>query len=111
VREKGAGTLEQLLVTPVSPGELVLAKLIPMGIVKMVGLVIGLAISIFVLFPTMFLSGTLVPIENMHPALQYLSYLSPLRYYLDITLGVFLKGVGLEVLWPQAIALAKILNK
>lgn len=61
----------------------------------------ALLISFFILFPVMFLSGTTVPIESMHPVLQYLSYLSPVRYYMEIALGIFLKGIGLKYLWPQ----------
>jgi ABC-2 type transport system permease protein len=38
--------------------------------------------------------------------MQYLTYLIPLRYFLVIIRGIFLKGVGLDVLWPQALALA-----
>ena len=45
------------------------------------------------------------PIENMPGAIQPVTYLIPLRYYLVIVRGIFLKGVGLEVLWPQALAL------
>lgn len=65
----------------------------------------GLLISFFILFPMMFLSGTTVPIESMPMSLQYLSYLSPIRYYMEITLGIFLKGVGLSVLWPEFLIL------
>lgn len=68
----------------------------------------ALLLSFFGLFPVMFLSGTLVPIESMPKALQYLSLASPLRYYMDIILGVFLKGAGLAALWPQALALVVI---
>jgi len=49
----------------------------------------------------LFLSGTTVPIESMPSAMQYLSLLSPVRYYMEIVLGIFLKGVGLKVLWPK----------
>ncbi len=65
----------------------------------------ALLIAFFVLFPLMFLSGTLVPIESMPASLQYLSYLSPVRYYMEITLGIFLKGSGLTILWPKLISL------
>lgn len=63
-------------------------------------------LTFFILFPAMFLSGTILPVQNMPLALQWLSLLSPLRYYTTIILGIFLKGVGLEVLWPEALALA-----
>lgn len=61
--------------------------------------------SFFFLIPMVFLSGFIFPIENMPPAIQTLTYLVPLRYFLVILRGIFLKGVGLEVLWPQALAL------
>jgi ABC-2 type transport system permease protein len=68
----------------------------------------ALLLSFFGLFPIMFLSGTLVPIESMAPFLRTLSLASPLRHYMDVTLGVFLKGSGIAELWPQALALAGI---
>jgi len=61
----------------------------------------ALLISFFILFPLMFLSGTIVPVESMPAALQYVSYASPVRYYMEISLGIFLKGVGLNILWPK----------
>ncbi|WP_202708600.1 ABC transporter permease [Sporosalibacterium faouarense] len=155
VREKEVGTLEQLMVTPIKSYELIIAKILPMGIVKMFGLAVGVLISVFlfdvpvrgslilffllstllfftamgvgvliatvsknmqqslllsffVLFPIMFLSGTVVPISSMPVLLQWLSYLSPLRYYMNIVVGIFLKGVGLDVLWSQALSLGVI---
>jgi len=153
VREKEAGTFEQLMVTPVSGLELVIAKTVPMILLKFVGLSLGVGMSLwvfdvplrgslllfygisllmflssmgigvligtfaqnmqqtlliafFIFFPVAFLSGTMVPVSNMPLALQWLTYLSPLRYYVEATLGIFLKGVGLEILWPQVLALA-----
>lgn len=154
VREKESGTLEQLLVTPVSPGEMVVAKLLPpllvgllalfpsllvaaavgvplrgslplfllmSGVFLLSSLGIGilvaavsdtlqqaLLISMLALMPLMFLSGTIVPIESMPLWLQYLAELSPLRHYMDAVLGLFLKGVGLDVLWPRLVAMAAI---
>jgi len=66
----------------------------------------ALLLSFFLLFPLMFLSGTVVPVESMPLAMQYLSYASPVRYYMDIALGILLKGVGLQILWPQLLVLA-----
>ncbi|GIK37211.1 MAG: transport permease protein [Chloroflexota bacterium] len=153
VREKERGTLEQLLVTPIQPWELIMAKLVPLGLIKMVGLAIGIAIAVwgfgvpvrgslglyfalstlifmvgaglgvavgtvannmqqalllsfFLIFPMIFLSGMMVPVDNMPVVLQWLSLLNPLRYTLTITLGVFLKAVGMSVLWPQVVGLA-----
>jgi ABC-2 type transport system permease protein len=65
----------------------------------------ALLLSFFGLFPLMFLSGTVAPVESMPEALQRISLASPLRHYLDITLGVFLKGAGIAELWPQALVL------
>lgn len=147
VKEKEAGTIEQLLVSPLRPSELIVAKTLPTLVIGVLALgpamliaralgvpfrgdlitfvVLSLAflssaiatgvliaslvrtlqqallVSFFVLIPVMFLSGTITPIESMPPLIQALSRLSPLRYYMEALLGVFLKGVGLEVLWPQ----------
>lgn len=154
VREKEAGTMEQLLVTPVSPGEMIAAKIWPpllfcllalfpsmlvaslfgvplrgnvalfmlfsaafllssMGIGVLVAVIAdtlqqALLISFLVLFPVMFLSGTVVPLESMPLGLQYLAEASPLRHYMDAVLGLFLKGAGLDVLWPQLAAMMAI---
>jgi ABC-2 type transport system permease protein len=63
--------------------------------------------TVFVfLMPMIYLSGFIFPIENMPYAIQLVTYLIPLRYFLVIVRGIFLKGVGMEVLWPQAAALA-----
>jgi ABC-2 type transport system permease protein len=153
VRESELGTMEQLLVTPLTPGQLIVGKLIPYALVGLVEvftvlpvvlfwfrvplrgsfltlllltlpymlctLGLGLFIStlaqtqqqammlsafVFIL-PQMLLSGFAFPIQNMPAFFQALTYLVPLRYYLVILRGVFLKGVGLAVLWPQALAL------
>jgi len=61
--------------------------------------------AFFFLLPMMFLSGFIFPIENMPHVIQTLTYLIPLRYFIVILRGIFLKGVGLETLWPQALAL------
>jgi ABC-2 type transport system permease protein len=59
----------------------------------------------FFLTPMMYLSGFIFPIENMPAWIQPLTYLIPLRYFLIIVRGIFQKGIGLEILWPQALAL------
>ncbi len=59
----------------------------------------------FFLTPMMYLSGFVFPIENMPQWIQPVTYLIPLRYFLEILRGIFLKGIGLEILWPQALAL------
>ena len=65
--------------------------------------------SAFVLMvPMIYLSGLIFPIENMPVVFQYASVVIPVRYYAVILRGVFLKGSGLDVLWPQALALLAI---
>jgi ABC-2 type transport system permease protein len=59
----------------------------------------------FFFMPFMFLSGFAFPIENMPQAIQYITYLIPLRYFIVIIRGVFLKGIVIVELWPQAMAL------
>jgi len=155
VREREIGTLEQLIVTPIRPLELMAGKLIPFAMVGFVdvGIIITLArwwfgvtmagsvllllalttvflsaslglglfvstvsrtqqqamlTSVFIMQPQILLSGFMFPIENMPRAIQVLTYAIPLRYYLEIVRGIFLRGVGLDVLWPQALALVGI---
>ena len=52
------------------------------------------------------LSGFAFPIRNMPAPVQYLTYLNPVRYFIEIVRGIFLKGAGAEVLWPQMTCLA-----
>jgi drug efflux transport system permease protein len=61
--------------------------------------------AFFFLIPMVFLSGFVFPIENMPEIIQRLTYLVPLRYFLIILRSIFLKGVGLETFWPEALAL------
>jgi ABC-2 type transport system permease protein len=61
--------------------------------------------TFFFLTPMIYLSGFIFPIENMPSWIQPVTYLIPLRYFLVILRGLFLKGVGLETFWPQALAL------
>jgi len=153
VREKEIGTMEQLMVTPMRPFELILGKLLPfalagifeVAIVVVAALVIfriplrgsilllfgcsvlyllstlgvGLFIStisrtqqqammssFFFFLPALLLSGFAFPIRNMPDPVQYLTYLNPLRYFMQIVRGLFLKGVGVESLWQEIAALA-----
>lgn len=154
VREKEAGTIEQLRVTPIGTVELFAAKIAPTLVIGLlsvfpsllivwwfgvpfrgslvlflgltalflvsavsIGVLVAavsatlqqaLLLSFFGLFPMMFLSGTIVPVESMPPVLQAVSWASPVRHYLDVILGIFLKGVGIDVLWPHAVALVAI---
>lgn len=153
VKEKEIGTLEQLIVTPLRPSQLIIGKLLPFVIIGLVdvGLVVlistlvfsipvkggvgllfllslvfllttlglGLFVStvsrtqqqammssiFFLMLPMIFFSGFVFPIENMPYIIQIITYFLPLRYFFVIIRGLFLKGVGLEVLWPQALAL------
>jgi ABC-2 type transport system permease protein len=62
--------------------------------------------TFFFLVPMIYLSGFIFPIENMPEAIQWVTTIIPLRYYLVIVRGIFLKGVGFDLLWPQFAALA-----
>ncbi|MGB9521297.1 MAG: ABC transporter permease, partial [Anaerolineales bacterium] len=153
VRERERGTIEQLIVTPIRPMELVIGKITPYVILAIVNalevLVIGawwfkvpvrgdlvlilllsglfllssLGIGIFAsttantqqeamllvwmsLLPSIFLSGFFFPIEAMPKALQWISYIFPLRYYLVIIRALLLKGVGVSALRDQILALS-----
>jgi len=153
IKEKEVGTMEQLIVTPMKPAELILGKTIPYTIISIAQMVIVaifaifwfevpmmgnafllfLAICIFLLstlgiglfistisatqqqammttfffiVPFFMLSGFVFPIANMPEFVQWLTYLDPLRYMIIIIRGIFLKGVGLQELWPQFFGLA-----
>jgi ABC-2 type transport system permease protein len=153
VREREHGTMEQLIVTPVTSAELVVGKMVPyivlailnVIVVMLVGVfwfgmeivgslwVLGLNTFIFLLsslglgllistmsenqvqanqlsllfvMPSFLLSGYMFPRENMPMVLQWVGYLIPLTYFLDVLRGVILKGMGLEVLWRQAVTMA-----
>jgi len=62
--------------------------------------------TFFFMMPAFILSGFAFPIENMPEWLQYVTYINPLRYFIIIIRGVFLKGIGLDILWPEILALA-----
>jgi ABC-2 type transport system permease protein len=64
--------------------------------------------AFFIIFPAMLLSGFAFPIENMPEPVQWLTLLNPLRYYMVVIRGIFLKGVGLAALWQQFAGLAII---
>lgn len=64
--------------------------------------------TFFFFYPAMLLSGFIYPIANMPPVVQWLTFVNPLRYFLVIIRGVFLKGVGFDILWPQLAALVVI---
>jgi ABC-2 type transport system permease protein len=153
VREKEIGTMEQLMVTPIRPVELMVGKMLPFALVGLIDMVIVTAGALFIfhvpfrgnwmmlvssvilflltslgaglfistisqtqqqaimssfLFatPTFMLSGFAFPIHNMPVLVQYITYLNPLRYFLEIVRGIFLKGTGVTALWPQLVMLA-----
>jgi len=60
----------------------------------------------FFILPAVLLSGFMFPIANMPVVVQWLTWANPLRYYIEIIRGIFLKGVGLEILWLQFVILA-----
>jgi len=153
VREKEIGTMEQLIVTPIRPWQLLVGKLFPFAVIGvfqmslatavtvwgfgvplrgsfsvLLGLTalfilstlgLGLFVSTLVqnqqqammaaafgaMVPMIYLSGLIFPIDNMPPLVQLVTYAIPLRYYAEIIRGVFLRGSGLAVLWPEAVVL------
>jgi ABC-2 type transport system permease protein len=68
----------------------------------------ALVTAFFFIMPAITFSGFGFPISTMPQWLQYLTYLSPLRYFLVVLRGVYLKGVGMEILWPQMLAMAAL---
>jgi ABC-2 type transport system permease protein len=153
VREWEVGTMEQLIVTPLRPVELIAGKALPFFLLGLVDLTliflvgtlwfripfrgnilllafsamlylinalsIGILIStisrtqqqalmtVFFYFnPSMLLSGFVFPIYNIPVLIRWIAYVNPLTYFLIIVRGVFLKGVGITVLWPQLLFLA-----
>jgi ABC-2 type transport system permease protein len=152
VREREQGTIEQLIVTPIKPLELIIGKIVPYVFIAFISvlevLVIGvfwfgvpirgnlglllalsaiflltsLGIGIFIssvantqqeamlltfltLFPSIFLAGFFFPIEAMPEWLQVITYIIPLRYMLVVLRGIIVKGVGLQILRQEVVAL------
>lgn len=152
-REKETGTLEQLISTPVTSGEMIVGKLLPYIVIGFIDMALVVLSGIFVFMvpfrgsvwvlllgsaifltgtlgwglfisanaknqlessqmvvlsaflPSFLLSGFIYPIENMPLALQAITLIIPARYFIEILKGVFLKGVGIGVLWPQFVFL------
>ena len=152
VRERERGTIEQLIVTPIRPWELVVGKILPyvmlglfdaaeviavghwwfgvpvrgsllvIALVSALFLFSGLGIGLFAstiantqqeamltvfmtLLPAIWLAGFLFPLDNMPPILQAVSYIIPLRYFMNIIRVLLLKGVGLESIQRDVLAL------
>jgi ABC-2 type transport system permease protein len=152
VREKEMGTMEQIIVTPITSAEFILGKTMPSIILGYVNMIVVTLISVFwfdipvrgsiamllaangfylmttigtglyistisdtqqqammsaffFYLPAVLLSGFMFPIANMPGIVQLFTYLNPLRYFLIIIRGIFLKGAGVAILWPQMLAL------
>lgn len=152
VREREIGTLEQIMVTPITRLEFILGKTVPFFLIGLLDTIlislvgtlwfgvpfrgsigvlalgailfifcmlgIGLFIStvsatqqqamvsgFFFNMPAIVFSGFGTPISSMPQVMQWLTYLDPLRYFLEVLRSVYLKGVGLDVLWPQMAAM------
>jgi ABC-2 type transport system permease protein len=153
VREREIGTLEQLMVSPLRPAELIVGKTLPVVLVTALDLVLVVVVAIlwfhvplrgsllllgagsfcfilaavglgllistisgtqqeafmtmfFFMLPIVILGGFMFPVANMPVVFQWLSLLDPLRHYLEMVRGIFLKGAGLSALWRQLLALA-----
>ncbi len=153
VREREIGTLEQLMVSPLAPFELIAGKTIPFALIALAdvllvtaaalfwfgvpfvgslpllllasllfilsGLGVGLLIStvsktqqqaflatFLVFMPTILLSGFMFPVNSMPEIFQWLTLANPMRHYLEIVRGIFLKGAGIAPLWRQYTVLA-----
>ena len=62
--------------------------------------------SVFLFFmPTMLLSGFAYPISNMPQVIQWFTFINPLRYFMVVIRSIFLKGIGIEILWVQLVPL------
>lgn len=152
VREREIGTLDQLMVTPLHPAELMLGKTIPVALVGLIDLVLVSAVAILwfdipfrgspltlvpaaliyivaglsaglvissisrtqqeafmtmflFLLPAIILSGFFYPISSMPQVFQWVTVLNPVRHFLEIVRGIFLKGTGFPELWPQYLIL------
>jgi ABC-2 type transport system permease protein len=152
VREREVGTMEQLIVTPIRPVELILGKLIPFGLIGLFDMALIMVVAVFwfgipmkgspfllfistllfllptlgtglfisaisttqqqammttffFAFPAILLSGFVFPISSMPEIAQWVTYANPLRYFIVIIRAIFLKGVGIEVLWPHLTAM------
>jgi ABC-2 type transport system permease protein len=153
VKEKERGTIEQILVSPIRPLEMMIGKIIPYVIIAFIDLAIivtagyfmfhvpikgslfqlaifallyliaSLGTGVFVstiadtmqtamlaaifisLLPSILLSGFVFPLENMPLPIRIISHFFPGRYFVTAIRGIYLKGVGLSVLWPEALML------
>ncbi len=152
VKEREAGTMEQIKVSPLKPNEYIIGKLVPFAIIAFVDIIIITAIAIFwfgipfrgsfiflllcgavyiistlaiglfistvsstqqqamlssfmFFVPAIFLSGVIFPIYSMPRIFQIITYLNPMRYFVEIVRSVFLKGTGFTYLWQNMVIL------
>lgn len=153
VKEKERGTIEQILVSPIRPLEMMIGKIAPYLVIALIDLAIiivagyvlfgvpikgsiaqlaifallyifcALGVGVFVstiadtmqnamlaaiflsLLPSIMLSGFVFPLEDLPAPVRAVSYVFPARYFVTAIRGIYLKGVGLEVLWPEALLL------
>ncbi len=153
VKEKERGTIEQILVSPIHPLEMMIGKIVPyviiafldlniivaagylifrvpikgsllqLAIFSLLYLLASLGTGVFVstiadnmrtalllaiflsLLPSVLLSGFVFPIENMPVPIRIITYFFPGRYFVTAIRGIYLKGVGVMVLWPEALLL------
>ncbi|MDP1948489.1 MAG: ABC transporter permease [Nitrospirota bacterium] len=156
VREKERGTVEQLLVSPLTPAQIMLPKVVAMTLVILGATAVALfgvmlpvfdvpirgsiallflltalfivatagigvfastvtknqaqvgMMTLLVVAPMLLLSGIFTPLETMPAWVRYLMALSPLRYFIEIATGILLKGIGLEMLWSQALSMVAL---
>ncbi|MEN9404894.1 MAG: hypothetical protein RL091_3597 [Verrucomicrobiota bacterium] len=147
------GTMEQLISTPVKPGELILGKLLPYFAIGMIDVLIAVLMAVFMFqvplrgsvpllfamsalfivctlaqgilisvlarqqllasqlamvstfLPAFLLSGFTFAIANMPVPVQVITHIVPARYFVALVKGIFLRGVGLEAMWPDALFL------
>ncbi len=153
VREKERGTVEQLLVSPLTPVQIMLPKVVAMTLVILGAAAVALfgvmlpvfgvpirgsmallffltalfivttagigvfaatvtknqaqvgMMTLLVVAPMLLLSGIFTPFETMPAWVRDLMAFSPLRYFIEIATGILLKGIGLDLLWPQALSM------
>ncbi|MBN2224226.1 MAG: ABC transporter permease [Deltaproteobacteria bacterium] len=155
VKEREIGTMEQIIVTPISPLELIIGKMIPLVVIAYIdvclvtaigtlwfgvpfkgsfiflfvavafffaaNLSFGLLIStvsatqqqammntFLYTFPAMLFSGFAFPIESMPYAIVLITYANPMRYFIELLRGIFIKGMGPTQLWPSLLGLLLI---
>ncbi|MGQ9843441.1 MAG: ABC transporter permease [Spirochaetota bacterium] len=153
VKEREAGTIEQIKVSPLRPNEYIIGKLVPFAIIAFIDIVIITAIAIFwfgipfrgsfiflllsgaiyiistlaiglfistvsstqqqamlssfmFFVPAILFSGVIFPIYSMPAVFQYITYVNPMRYFVEIVRAVFLKGIGFMYLWPNMVILS-----